>query len=76
MKRNTYYIVVGFIALTLLAIFWYSVELHIRFFTEVAFIIAMAIIYLLRKKVTDFTDDERSARITEKASLRDRKSVV
>jgi uncharacterized membrane protein len=70
MKKNTFYLVVGCIALALLAIFWYSVELHIRFLAEAAFVIAIGIIYLIRKKVTDIIDDERSARITEQASIR------
>jgi uncharacterized membrane protein len=70
MKKNTFYIVVGCIALALLAIFWYAVELHIRFLAEAAFIIAIAVIYLIRTKVTDFIEDERTARITEQASLR------
>jgi uncharacterized membrane protein len=70
MKKNTFYVVVGFIALALLAIFWYSVEVHIRFLVEVAFIIAIVIIYALRKTVTDIIEDERTAKITEQASLR------
>jgi len=70
MKKNTFYLVVGCIALALLAIFWYSVELHIRFLAEAAFVIAIGIIYLIRKKVTDIIDDERSARISEQASIR------
>jgi uncharacterized membrane protein len=70
MKKNTFYLVVGCIALALLAIFWYSVEVHIRFLVEVAFIVAIGIIYALRRTVTDIIDDERTARITEQASLR------
>jgi uncharacterized membrane protein len=70
MKKNTFYLVVGCIALALLAIFWYSVELHIRFLVEAAFIIAIMIIYLIRKRVTDIIEDERTAKITEQASLR------
>jgi uncharacterized membrane protein len=70
MKKNTFFLAVGCIALALLAIFWYSVELHIRFLAEAAFIIAIVIIYLIRKKVTDIIEDERTTRITEQASLR------
>lgn len=70
MKKNSFYLVVGFIALALLAIFWYSVELHIRFITEIAFVIAIAVIYLIRKKVTDIIEDERTARISEQAAVR------
>lgn len=70
MKKNTFYVVVGFIALALLAIFWYSVEVHIRFLVEVAFIIAIVIIYALRRTVTDIIEDERTAKISEQAALR------
>lgn len=70
MKKNTFYLVVGCIALALLAIFWYSVEVHIRFLVEVAFIIAIVIIYALRRTVTDIIEDERTAKISEQAALR------
>jgi uncharacterized membrane protein len=69
MKKNSFYLVVGCIALALLAIFWYSVEVHIRFLAEVSFIVAIGIIYALRKTVTDIIDDERTAKITEQAAL-------
>jgi uncharacterized membrane protein len=70
MKKNSFFLVIGCIALALLVIFWYSVEVHIRFLAEISFIVAIGGIYLLRKKVTDFVEDERTARITEKAALR------
>jgi len=71
MKKNTFYLFIGCIALVLLAIFWYSVETHLPpLLIESAFIIAIGISYLARKKVTDLIEDERSARITEKAALR------
>ncbi len=71
MKKNTFFLFVGCIALVLLAIFWYSVETHPPpLLIESAFIIAIGIIYLARKKVTDLIEDERSAKITEKAALR------
>ena len=70
MKKNSFYLVVGCIALALLAIFWYSVEVHIRFLAEISFIVAIGMIYLIRKRVTDFIEDERTAKITEQAMLR------
>ncbi|HSA37509.1 MAG TPA: DUF2178 domain-containing protein [Methanoregula sp.] len=70
MKKNTFYLVVGCVALALLAIFWYSVEVHSPFIVEAAFIVAIAFIYLIRKKVTDFIEDERTAKISEQAALR------
>lgn len=70
MKKNTFYLLAGCIALALLVIFWYSVELHIRFLAEVSFIIAIVVIWLIRKNVTDLIEDERTAKITEQAALR------
>ncbi|RPI40098.1 MAG: DUF2178 domain-containing protein [Methanoregulaceae archaeon] len=70
MKKNTFYLAVGCIALALLAIFWYSIEVHRPFVIETAFIVAIAVIYFIRKQVTDIIEDERTARITEQASLR------
>jgi len=70
MKKNTFYLFVGCIALALLGIFWYSVEVHNALLIEVAFVIAIVMVYLARKNVTDLIEDERSAKITEKAALR------
>lgn len=70
MKKNTFYLLCGCIAVILLALFWYSIEIHRPLFVEVAFIIGIIIAYLARRKVTDLIDDERSAKITEQAVLR------
>jgi uncharacterized membrane protein len=70
MKKNTFYLLCGCIAVVLLAVFWYSVEVHNPFFIEIAFIIGIIVAYLARKKVTDLVEDERSAKITEQAVLR------
>ncbi len=70
MKKNGFYLIVGCIAVILLAIFWYSVEIEKPILIEVSFIIGVAVAYFARMKVTDLIEDERSARITEKASMR------
>jgi uncharacterized membrane protein len=70
MKKNSFYLLVGCIALALLGILWYSVEIHRPLFIEIAFIIAIAIIYLARRKVEDLIEDERSIKITEQAAVR------
>jgi len=70
MKKNTFYLIFGCIALALLAIFWYSIELHIPFFIEPAFIIGVILILLAKKKVTDRIEDERDVKITEQATIR------
>nr|WP_319376450.1 DUF2178 domain-containing protein [uncultured Methanoregula sp.] len=70
MKKNTFYLLIGCISLILLAVFWYSVEIHNPFIIEAAFIIAVALAYLIRRRVVDMSEDERSAKITEQAVLR------
>lgn len=70
MKKNTFYLLVGFIAIVLVALFWYSEEIHASLLIEVAFIAAVAVLYLARRKVTDLVEDERSAKITEQAAMR------
>jgi uncharacterized membrane protein len=70
MKKNTFYLLTGCIALVLLALFWYSVEVHAPLLIEIAFILGIVIIYLARRSVTDLIEDERSAKITEKAAVR------
>jgi uncharacterized membrane protein len=52
MKKNTFFLLVGCIALALLAIFWYSVEIHNALLIEIAFIAAIVIIYITRRTVT------------------------
>jgi uncharacterized membrane protein len=70
MKKNTLYLLIGCIALALLAIFWYSVEINNPFLIEISFVLGIVIIYIARRNVTDLIEDERSAKITEKAALR------
>jgi uncharacterized membrane protein len=70
MKKNTFYLLIGCIALVLLALFWYSVELHTPLLIEIAFIIGIVVMYIARRGVTDIIEDERSAKITEQAALR------
>jgi uncharacterized membrane protein len=70
MKKNTFYLLIGCIALALLAILWYSVEIHRPLIIEISFIVAIAIIYLVRRRVEELIEDERSIKITEQAVVR------
>jgi len=70
MKKNNFYLIVGCIAISLLAIFWFSVEVEQPILIEMSFVIGVAGAYIARMKVTDLIEDERSARITEKAAMR------
>ncbi|HMA05468.1 MAG TPA: DUF2178 domain-containing protein [Methanomicrobiales archaeon] len=70
MKKNTFYLLIGGIALLLLTILWYSVEIHRPLLIEIAFIAAIAVVYLARRRVEDLAEDERSVKITEQAVVR------
>lgn len=70
MKKNIFYLIIGFVALLLLAVFWYSVENFTPVFSMIAFVLGVIVIYAAYRRVDDYIEDERSARITEKAALR------
>ncbi|MDD3135929.1 MAG: DUF2178 domain-containing protein [Methanoregula sp.] len=70
MKKNTFYLLGGCIALVLLTLFWYSVEINSPLLIEIAFVLGIILVYILRRRVTDLIEDERSRKITEKAALR------
>jgi uncharacterized membrane protein len=70
MKKNTFYLIIGCIALALLAIFWYSIELHAPLLIEIAFIVGIVLIYLAKRNVLDLINDERDVKITEQATIR------
>jgi len=70
MKKNIFYLTIGVVAVALLAIFWYSVEHFTPLFITVAFVAGVVLLYLAYRRVEDFVEDERSARITEKAAMR------
>ena len=70
MKKNTFYLIIGCIALALLAVFWYSVEVHASLLIEIAFIVGIALAYLAKRQVTGIINDERDVKITEQATMR------
>jgi len=65
-----FYLLVGCVALALLLIFWYSLELHISIFIELAFIVGIILIIAAKTRVSDRIDDERDIKITEQATAR------
>jgi len=70
MKRNSFYILGGVIALVEVAVFWLSVQIENAVLIQAAFILGVTAIYWARKRVEDRVEDERTAMITEKAALR------
>ena len=70
MKKNSFYLLAGCIAVALLAIFWYSVETHRPILIEISFIFAILLTWLARRTVEDLIEDERTVKITEQAMVR------
>lgn len=70
MKKNTYFLLAGCIAIAFVAVFAWGIESHQNVLVSVAFILAVAAIYFARRFVTDLVEDERSARITELSVMR------
>lgn len=70
MKKNTFYLIIGCIAIALVGLFWYSDVIRMPLLIEAGFIVAVAAIYLVRRRVTDLVEDERDVKITEQAVLR------
>jgi uncharacterized membrane protein len=70
MKKNTFYLLIGCIAIALVCTFWYSDEIHSPLLIMGAFIVAVALIFYARSKVTDLIQDERDIKITELAMTR------
>lgn len=70
MKRNTFYMLVGIVALLEVIIFWISIEMSKPPIIQIAIIIGIIMLYLAKRQVTDVIEDERTNMITQKASMR------
>ncbi|OPY39743.1 MAG: hypothetical protein A4E42_02408 [Methanoregulaceae archaeon PtaU1.Bin222] len=70
MKQNTFYFLTGIIGLAEVGFFWISVVLRNPAIIVVTFILGVLLIYASRRTISDRTDDERSALITQKAGAR------
>ncbi|HPZ33406.1 MAG TPA: DUF2178 domain-containing protein [Methanoculleus sp.] len=70
MKRNTFYLLAGIVALAEVGIFWLSVSLENPIPIQVAFVLGVILLYLARRRVEETIEDERTAMITQKAALR------
>jgi uncharacterized membrane protein len=70
MKRNTFYVLVGIIALMEIGIFWLSVADRNPLLIQLAFIVGIFLVYGARRTVAEQIEDERTNLITQKAALR------
>jgi uncharacterized membrane protein len=69
MKRNTFYLLVGLTAIILVAVLWASIQFSMPALIQVAFLVAVVILYALRRTVAKDIEDERSNVITQHAAV-------
>jgi uncharacterized membrane protein len=69
MKRNTFYLLVGLAGIILVATLWASIELAMPILIQLTFLVAVLVIYVLRRTVTETIDDERTNVITQHAAV-------
>ena len=70
MKRNSFYILLGIVALIEVAFFWWAVEMREPLLMSALFIIGVLVVYLAKKEVSEVMEDERTILINQKAALR------
>ena len=70
MKQNTFYVLVGIIALIEVGLFWWSVETRNPLLIQGAFVIGILALYGAKRTVKDVVEDERATLITQKSALR------
>lgn len=69
MKRNTFYLLVGLTGLILVAVLWASIQLSMPLLIQAAFLVAVVILYALRRTVAKDIEDERSNVINQHAAV-------
>jgi uncharacterized membrane protein len=70
MKKNTFFIIAGIIAVIEVVAFWYSLYTSTPIVIEIAFILGAAALYIAWRNISEIVEDERTAMINQKAVLR------
>ena len=68
MKKNTFYIICGLFAISLLFLFWLSILLSNPVIIAVSFLIEAVLLFVLKRRITDIVQDERSILIEMKTA--------
>ncbi len=69
MRRNTFYLLCGATGLALVGVLWLSIQLAAPIYIQVAFLAAVAMLYLLRRTIHETVEDERTSVITQHAAV-------
>lgn len=70
MKRNTFYIFAGIVALLEVGILWISIELNNPLPIQIGFVIGIILVYFARRMIVDVIQDERTVLISQKSAWR------
>jgi len=70
MKRNTFFIFAGIVALLEVGILSISIEMNNPLPIQVGFVIGIVLVYAARRMVADVIQDERTVLISQKSALR------
>jgi uncharacterized membrane protein len=68
MRTNTYYLLVGAVAIFVVSFFWWSMITSNPFPLMIAFLIGATLLYYANKRISEVTEDEMTAMITQKAA--------
>ncbi len=69
MKQNTFFLLCGVTALLLVGVLWLSIQLSAPVYIQVAFLVAVVVLYLLRRTIHETVEDERTSVITQHAAV-------
>jgi uncharacterized membrane protein len=69
MKRNIFYLLIGVVGVLLAGMLWASIELSMPSLIQVSFLIAILVIWLAKRTVSETIEDERTNVITQHAAV-------
>lgn len=69
MKRNTFFLFAGIIAVLEVIVLWVSIEVNNPLPIQVALLLGIIAVYIARRSVTEVIQDERTMLISQKAAM-------
>jgi uncharacterized membrane protein len=69
MKSTTFYLLSGVVGMFLVAALWAAIELSMPILIQVAFLVAVLVVWLAKRTVTETIEDERTSVITQHAAV-------
>ncbi len=70
MKRNTFFLFAGIVALLEVGILWISIEMNNPLPIQIGFIVGILLVYIARRMVADVIQDERTILISQRSAKR------